>query len=92
MLLDAWYPGWECRTADGQRLPVWQADSMFRAVLLPAGKQTVEFAFAAADVSPRPVDQPGFTRPAGSLWRGDGRSVPAQGAAGPTRDRGLQNP
>ncbi len=46
VLLDAWYPGWECHTADGQQLPVWQADSMFRAVLLPAGKQTVEFAFA----------------------------------------------
>jgi hypothetical protein len=45
VLLDVWYPGWQCRTAEGRELPVWRADGLFRAVELPAGRQRVEFVF-----------------------------------------------
>ena len=45
VLLDVWYPGWECRTADGGELPVWRADGLFRAVAVPAGKQRLTFVF-----------------------------------------------
>lgn len=46
VLLDAWYPGWRCRTAEGRELPIWRANSLFRAIPVAAGKQTLEFTFA----------------------------------------------
>ena len=46
VLLDGWYPGWRCRTAEGTELPVWRANGFFRAVQIPAGAQRVEFVFA----------------------------------------------
>jgi hypothetical protein len=46
VLLDAWYPGWKCRAADGSELPVWRANGFFRAVQVPRGSQRLEFTFA----------------------------------------------
>ena len=46
VLLDAWYPGWKCRAADGSELPVWRANGFFRAVQVPRGRQRLEFTFA----------------------------------------------
>jgi len=44
VLLDAYYPGWMA-TVDGVAEPIMRANSMFRAVLVPAGDHTVEFRF-----------------------------------------------
>ena len=44
VLLDAYYPGWMA-TVDGAAEPIMRANSMFRAVLVPAGDHTVEFRF-----------------------------------------------
>ncbi len=48
VFLDVWYPGWKCYTATGKELPVWRADALFRAVLLPPGHHRLEFIFAPA--------------------------------------------
>jgi hypothetical protein len=45
VLLDVWYPGWTCRDVDGQKLPVWRADSLLRAVRIEAGHHRLEFVF-----------------------------------------------
>ena len=41
---DIYYPGWQC-TIDGQPAEVLRANYVLRAVVLPAGKHTIEFRF-----------------------------------------------
>jgi len=41
---DIYYPGWQC-TIDGQPTEVLRANYVLRAVVLPAGKHTIEFRF-----------------------------------------------
>ncbi len=48
VLLDSYYPGWRA-FVDGRRVEILRANYAFRAVALPAGKHTVEFAY-----NPRP--------------------------------------
>jgi len=43
-LTDAYYPGWRVRL-DGQEETVYQADYLFRAVLVPPGQHILEFTF-----------------------------------------------
>jgi membrane protein YfhO len=42
MLNDTDYPGWQA-TVNGTRVPIMQADYLFRGVMVPTGKSTVEF-------------------------------------------------
>ena len=42
VLLDSYYPGWECRV-DGRTVPITRANYCFRAVEVTAGKHRVEF-------------------------------------------------
>ena len=42
MLNDTDYPGWQA-TVNGTRVPIMRADYLFRGVMVPAGKSTVEF-------------------------------------------------
>src|SRR5262249_10162986 len=41
---EAWYPGWRARV-DGVDVPILHADSLFRAVSVPAGTHDVEMYF-----------------------------------------------
>ncbi len=43
-LADAYYPGWQA-TLNGEAVPVYRANVMFRAVPVPAGESTVTFEF-----------------------------------------------
>lgn len=45
VLSEVWYPGWRCRTANGNELPIWRANTLFQAVLIPPGDQRLEFVF-----------------------------------------------
>jgi len=45
VLSEVWYPGWRCWTADGNELPVWRANTLFQAGLIPAGDLRLEFVF-----------------------------------------------
>ncbi|MDP2470012.1 MAG: YfhO family protein [Candidatus Palauibacterales bacterium] len=45
VLSDRWYPGWKA-TVNGDRVPVYRANGVFRAVTVPAGVSDVEFRFA----------------------------------------------
>jgi uncharacterized membrane protein YfhO len=44
LLLDTYFPGWTA-TVNGENVPVYRADYDFRAVSLPAGKETVCFSY-----------------------------------------------
>lgn len=44
ILNDAYYPGWKA-TVNGEPVPVYRANVMFRAVPVPAGESTVVFTF-----------------------------------------------
>ncbi len=41
---DIYYPGWQC-TIDGEPVEILRADYVLRAVVIPAGKHTIAFAF-----------------------------------------------
>lgn len=47
VLADSWYPGWEA-LVDGERVPIYRADYIFRAIHLQAGDHTVVFEYHPA--------------------------------------------
>jgi hypothetical protein len=47
MLNDAHYPGWRAYL-NGRAVPILRADYLFRGVMLPAGKHTIEFSYQPA--------------------------------------------
>lgn len=49
VLLDVDFPGWQARI-DGKRARIYNANYLFRAVWLPAGKHRVEFVYTPASV------------------------------------------
>jgi len=44
ILADTWYPGWHA-IVNGEEQPIYVADILFRAVLLPEGKAEIEFIY-----------------------------------------------
>ncbi len=44
ILADVWYPQWQARL-DGERVPMWKADALFRGVYVPAGTHEVTFIY-----------------------------------------------
>lgn len=48
VLADTYYPGWRA-TIDGEETPVYRANSVVRAVYVPAGEHTVSFSFLPMD-------------------------------------------
>ena len=44
VLADTFYPGWKA-SVDGQATPIYRADSVLRAVFVPAGGHEIEFAY-----------------------------------------------
>ena len=49
LLTDAAYPGWRA-TLDGEPVTIYQADGLFRGVLLPAGSHEVTFTYEPASL------------------------------------------
>jgi hypothetical protein len=47
VLSDSWYPGWRA-TVDGHEVPIFRANVLFRAVVVPAGEHLVEFSYQPA--------------------------------------------
>ena len=47
VLADVWFPGWTC-LVDGRTTPIYRANTLFRAVEVPAGAREVVFTFAPA--------------------------------------------
>ena len=45
LLTDSYYPGWEAKI-DGEEVPIYRADHIFRAVFVMSGRHTVTFRFA----------------------------------------------
>lgn len=45
---DAWYPGWQARI-DGERVPLYRANSIVRAVFVPQGEHEIEMVFRPKD-------------------------------------------
>jgi len=50
VLSETYYPGWRA-TVDGQPAPVLRADTVLRAICLPAGSHTVRLEFAPRDLA-----------------------------------------
>ncbi|MEI2610734.1 MAG: YfhO family protein [Candidatus Promineifilaceae bacterium] len=48
VLGDTYYPGWQA-TIDGEKTPVYRANSIVRAVYVPAGQHTITFTFRPPD-------------------------------------------
>jgi hypothetical protein len=44
VLSDVWYPGWQARL-DGEKVPIYRADYLFRAVKVPSGHHQVQFLY-----------------------------------------------
>jgi uncharacterized membrane protein YfhO len=44
---DTWYPGWKARL-DGQPAPLYRADYILKAVVVPPGTHEVEIYYASA--------------------------------------------
>lgn len=47
VLADSYYPGWKAYV-DGEPVPMYRANYLFRAIRAPAGRHTVEFKFESA--------------------------------------------
>ena len=44
VIADVWYPGWKA-SVDGQATPLWRANYLFRALLVPAGEHLVSIVY-----------------------------------------------
>jgi hypothetical protein len=44
VLSDVWYPGWQARL-DSEKVPIYRADFLFRAVKVPSGHHQVQFLY-----------------------------------------------
>src|SRR5262249_31392030 len=45
VLTETWYPGWQA-TVDGNFVPIYKANHLFRAIEIPQGKHKVEMSFS----------------------------------------------
>ncbi len=49
VLTDAFYPGWQT-AVDGEPVPLYHANGMFRAVFVPAGEHQVVFSYESKEM------------------------------------------